>query len=383
MRVALIEPFGGIAGDMLTGALIHAGAPFEAVREGLSRLPLSGYGVDCESVLRCGVTAAKFRVSHDEDHHHRGLTRILEMLEELPERPRMLAREAFQRLGAAEAKIHGVGIDEVHFHEVGAVDAICDIAGAALALDALGVDALFCRPLPMTTGSVVAAHGRIPVPAPATLELLAGVPVYDADAVGEWVTPTGAAMAVAWASFAPVPPMQIQATGYGAGDRDPDSHPNVCRVVIGQADTAHGGDVIELTADIDDANPQILGHLVQRLLDAGALDATLLPVFMKKQRAGTRVGILARRELVPALEGILFREGATLGVRRHEVERTELAREHVTVETDFGLVRVKLGRLGGEIVRAVPEYEDCHRLAREHGVALRIVLDQARARWRG
>ncbi|MDH3592038.1 MAG: nickel pincer cofactor biosynthesis protein LarC, partial [Planctomycetota bacterium] len=361
-----------------------AGAPFGTLRGGLAALDLDRYEVGHERVMRCGIAAEQFLVRHDEDHHHRGLTRVLEILEKLPDDPRGLANGAFLKLGQAEAKIHNVSVDDVHFHEVGAVDALCDIAGAALLVDALGIDAIYCRPLPLTTGSVQAAHGRIPVTAPATLELLRGIPVRDTGENGEWVTPTGAAMMAAWARFEAPPPFTPRSIGYGAGTRDPDGYPNVCRVVIGDtgaAETAH--DVFELACDVDDATPQLLGHLVALLLDAGALDATLQPVFMKKQRPGTRVGVLARRETVPALEQILLREGATLGVRRHAVERTELPRETVTVETRYGPVRVKLGRLGNAVVRAAPEYDDCRALALQHGVPLRDVLEEAMLRWRG
>jgi len=356
MKLALLEPFAGVAGDMLVGALVDAGAPFRDVRAALDALPLEGFTVSQRKVLRCGVTARKFRVKHKEDHHHRGLTTILKMLNKakLQEPVRERAVAAFTLLGEAEAKVHGVSVDEVHFHEVGAVDAICDIVGAAAALHALEIDALHCRAMPLFHGSVKAAHGVIPLPAPATLHLMRGMPVYDSG------------------------------IGYGAGDRDPSEYPNVCRVMVGEAAEAAvdaDGTLAELVCDVDDATPQVLGHLLERLLEAGALDATLQPTQMKKGRPGTRVTALCSHERVPAVEEVLFREGTTLGVRRHAVDRTELPRKIVSVKTRFGKVRVKLGYLGREVVHAAPEYEDCRALAEAAGVPLRQVLEEAVAQY--
>ncbi|MEE8103953.1 MAG: nickel pincer cofactor biosynthesis protein LarC [Planctomycetota bacterium] len=385
MRLALLEPFAGVAGDMLVGALVDAGAPFRAVRAALEALPLEGFTVSQRKVLRCGVTARKFRVKHKEDHHHRGLTTILKMLKKAklqkPVRERAVA--AFTLLGEAEAKVHGVSVDDVHFHEVGAVDAICDIVGAAAALHALEIDALHCRAMPLFHGSVKAAHGMIPLPAPATLHLMRGMPVYDSGLQGELVTPTGAACVAAWATFDPLPPLVPDAIGYGAGDRDPKEYPNVCRVMTGEAPEPGDADgtLSELVCDVDDATPQVLGHLLERLLEAGALDATLQPTQMKKGRPGTRVTALCLHARVPAIEEVLFREGTTLGVRRHAVDRTELPRKIVSVKTRFGNVRVKLGYLGREVVHAAPEYEDCRALAESAGVPLRQVLEEAVAQW--
>ncbi|MHC4957941.1 MAG: nickel pincer cofactor biosynthesis protein LarC [Planctomycetota bacterium] len=236
-RVGLIDPFAGIAGDMFLGALIGAGAPLERVREGLSRLDLQGYEIGCEDVLRAGVAAKKFSVRHAEDHHHRGLTTILGLIEraDLPDAVKAASSAAFRRLGEAEAKIHGVDVDTVHFHEVGAVDAICDIVGGALALDALQLDGLYCRPLPLNSGTVHAAHGHMPLPAPATLELMRGRPTRETDFEGELVTPTGAAIVAAWTRPDAPPDFTPEAIGYGAGDRDPEGYANVCRVTVGVA----------------------------------------------------------------------------------------------------------------------------------------------------
>jgi hypothetical protein len=284
---------------------------------------------------------------------------------------------AFARLAEAEAGVHGVPVAKVHFHEVGAVDAICDIAGCALAVDALGIERLYCRPLPLSTGSVATEHGRLPLPAPATAELLKGRLTYESGLEGELVTPTGAALVAAWAEPGPPPAFVPISIGYGAGDRDPRGYPNVCRVLVGEASGAEPGVLLELVADIDDATPQLLGHLLGVLLDAGALDATLQPLVMKKGRPGTRVTVLARAETVPALEEKLFREGTTLGVRRRQVERTELPRRIARVKTPWGPVRVKVGELRGEAVQVAPEYEDCREVAARAGVPLKEVLRAA------
>ena len=383
MKVALIEPFAGIAGDMFVGALVGAGAPFRAVEDGIRslRLPCS---VTCGTVERGGLRGRKFRVKFKEGHVHRGLKEILAILRKgrLPARALDLAEAAFARLAEAEAKVHGIPVRKVHFHEVGAIDAICDIAGAALALDALGIEKLWCRALPLSTGFVVTEHGRLPVPAPATLELMKGRAVCDSGLTGELVTPTGAALVAAWAETSAPPAFVPSAIGYGAGDRDPHDYPNLCRIVVGET-TARSGEILEVVCDVDDATPQVLGHLLATLLDAGALDATLQPVVMKKGRPGTRVTVLARAETVPSLEGVLFREGTTLGVRRRRVERTELPRRTATVKTPYGPVRVKIGEFQGEAVHVAPEYEDCRALAAKAKVPLREVIRAAVAQWRG
>ncbi|MEM8883752.1 MAG: nickel pincer cofactor biosynthesis protein LarC [Planctomycetota bacterium] len=384
MRIGLLDPFAGVAGDMFVGALLDAGAPFDAVREGLAALELDEYEVSLASVQRCGIAAGKYRVTHREGHHHRGLTEIRRLIEKasLSDAVRERALDAFQKLGEAEAKVHGVDIEKVHFHEVGAVDAICDIVGAALAFDALGIERLYARPLPLFYGMVDAAHGRIPLPAPATMELMRDWPVFDSGREGELVTPTGAALVTAWATPDAPPPFAPKSIGYGAGDRDPEGYPNVCRLIVGET-TASGASLWQLECEMDDATPQVLGYLLGQLLDAGALDATLTPVQMKKNRPGTRVTVLTRAETIATIEERLFREGTTLGVRRHLVERTELPRRIVRVETPYGTVGVKVGELGGEVVHVAPEYEDCRRLAQEHGVPLREVTRAAMAKWAG
>ncbi len=381
MKIALIDPFAGISGDMTVGALLHAGASGAALSRGLKSLPLKGFRVSSSLVTRCGIAARKFTVRHGEDHHHRGLPAILKLIAkgELSRPVKARASAAFRLLGEAERAIHGAAVD--HFHEVGAIDSICDIVGAALALEQLGIERVYCRPLPLSTGSIDTAHGRLPLPAPATMELLKGRPTFESGMQGELITPTGAAIVAAWAEAGAAPPFVPEAIGYGAGDRDPDGYPNVCRITVGSTSGGGEGALFELVCDVDDATPQILGHLLGRLLDRGALDATLQPLVMKKDRPGTRVTALVPAALVPAIEEVLFTEGTTLGVRRRAVERTELPRRIVRVKTRYGIVPVKIGELGGRVVHVAPEYEVCRGLAREAGVPLPSVLHEAVAQW--
>ena len=383
MRIAILEPFAGVAGDMFVGAFVHAGASFEAIREGLSGLAVEGLSVELGETIRGGIAARRFEVRHEETAHHRGLAAIEELISAstLPGAAGERAVAAFRLLARAEAKVHGVPLEQVHFHEVGALDAIADIVGAAIAFEDLRLDRLFCRALPLSTGSVETAHGRLPVPAPATLELLKGRPVFESGIEGELVTPTGAALVAAWAEVGPPPAMVPEAIGYGAGSRDPQGYPNVCRVTVGSGSGLEPGDLYELVCDVDDADAQVLGHLLERLLEAGALDAGVAPLLMKKGRPGNRVSVLARAAVIPAVERLLFREGTTLGVRRRRVERTELPRRFETVVTPFGPVRLKLGELGGEVVHVAPEYEDCRSLAEQAGVPLRVVIRAAMAEW--
>jgi len=367
---------------MLVGALLHLGAPFKPVREALAHL--DGVRLSHRLVTRGGLRAKKFTVRRPARDRHRGLGAVLRLVRaaNLASPARRHAEAVFSRLAEAEARVHGIALEKVHFHEVGALDAVCDIVAGAVCLGELGIDMLFSRPLPLGRGTVQAAHGRLPLPAPATLELLCGRPVFESGMSGELVTPTGAAMVAAWCETGPAPALVPQAIGYGAGDRDPEGYANVCRVILGEAAGKHGP-LLELVCDLDDATPQVLGHLMGRLLEAGALDAVLQPLVMKKGRPGTRVCVLAGLEQAPVLEELLFVEGTTLGVRRRAVERTELPRRRVSVSTDYGTVRVKLGEIGGRVVHIAPEYEDCRARAAEAGVALGEVIRQAMARWGG
>jgi len=423
MSIIYVDAFSGASGDMLLGALLDAGLPQEALSAHLARLPLEGYRLDVRREKRLGIMATRAEViiegespCHDHDHGHghdhphkhehdhahahaqaqkkpraHGPSRRLPEIEKLiagaglPGRAAEWATAVFRRLAQAEAKVHGQLPEEVHFHEVGAVDSIVDIVGVCAGLATLGVERLISSPLPMGSGYVEIAHGRFPVPPPAVVELMRGRPTRECGETGELTTPTGAAILVTLAeSFGPMPAMTINAVGYGAGARQGERTPNVVRVVIGrpaeEAD-AEADAVWLVEANLDDATGETLGATTRSLFAAGALDVWLTAVTMKKGRPGVVLACLADDAALGAVEETIFRETTTFGLRRSRVVRSKLAREHVEVETPLGPVRVKVGRRGGRVVTALPEYDDCVRLAEEKGVAFRDVYEAARAAW--
>jgi hypothetical protein len=392
MAMMYVDAFAGVSGDMLLGALLDAGLSEEGLRESLGRLPLGGYALDIRRENRLGLAAtrAEVRVT-EESHHHRHLSDIGEILDGagLPGRAGEWAKAVFRRLAEAEGRVHGSSPEEVHFHEVGAVDSIVDIAGVCAGLALLGVEEVQAGPLPLGSGYVDMAHGRMPVPAPAVVELMRGVPVRACDEPGELTTPTGAAILVALAGrFGPMPAMVVEAAGYGAGARQGPRMPNVVRVVLGRrcgegAGEGQADEVWLLEANLDDATGETLGAATRALLEAGALDVWLTPVTMKKGRPGVVLACLAGDSRRGAIEDLIFRQTTTFGVRRMRVERAKLERRRVEVATAFGTVRIKVGRRGGKVVTALPEYEDCLRLAEEQRVAFREVYDAARAAWKG
>lgn len=360
---------------MLVGALADAGADREAISRALTGLAAGG-SIEWDRVMRRGIAASKFRVTVSEPQKHRHLSGILRMIHaaELPERVKANSEKVFRVLGEAEAAVHGVDIEKVHFHEVGAVDSICDIVGACLAFDLLGVERVYCSPLNVGSGTVNTEHGVLPVPAPATARILADRPVYSRGPAVELTTPTGAALVTALSeSFGPMPPMRIRSIGYGAGDKDFREQANVVRAMVGEATGAPESTTVSvIEANIDDASPQVLAWAAEKLLEAGALDVTLAPIQMKKGRPGTLLQAIADPERREELVAILFRETTTLGVRFHSAERRVEAREWVEVETKHGKVRVKTGPRG-----FAPEYEDARRAALETGAPLKEVLAEA------
>jgi pyridinium-3,5-bisthiocarboxylic acid mononucleotide nickel chelatase len=376
MKICYLDAFSGISGDMTVGALIDAGADSGAVILALEGLG-TGAQFTVEKTKRGGLAASKFRVIGGHATGHRHLKNILELIDAsaLPGSIKQAASAVFQRLGEAEAKVHNISLDKVHFHEVGAVDSICDIVGACAAFDLLDVDEIHSSPVNVGSGTVKTEHGVLPVPAPATAELLTGKPVYARGPSVELTTPTGAAIAATLASeFGPLPPMQITATGYGAGDRDFQEHANVLRVLIGETSGAEEAtSVAVLEANIDDSSPQVLGYAMERLLEAGALDVTLESVLMKKSRPGTLVRVIAKPEDREALAQLMFAETSTLGLRIYSAERRVKARHTLEVETPYGKVRIKIADNGSY----APEYEDCRKLARETGVPLKQILAEA------
>ncbi|HET9318278.1 MAG TPA: nickel pincer cofactor biosynthesis protein LarC [Bryobacteraceae bacterium] len=376
MKICYLDAFSGISGDMTVGALIDAGADSGAVILALEGLG-TGAKFTVEKTKRCGITASKFRVIGGHATGHRHLKNILELIDAsaLPDSVKQAASAVFQRLGEAEAKVHDISLDKVHFHEVGAVDSICDIVGACAAFDLLDLDEIHSSPVNVGSGTVKTEHGVLPVPAPATAELLVGKPVYARGPSLELTTPTGAAIAATLASeFGPLPPMQITSTGYGAGDRDFQEHANVLRVLIGETTGAEESTTVAvLEANIDDSSPQVLGYAMERLLEAGALDVTLESVLMKKNRQGTLVRVIAKPEDREALAQLMFAETSTLGLRIYSAERRVKARHTLEVETPHGKVRIKIADNGSY----APEYEDCRKLARETGVPLKQILAEA------
>jgi pyridinium-3,5-bisthiocarboxylic acid mononucleotide nickel chelatase len=427
MRIGYLECFAGISGDMLMGALVDAGAPLELLQKTAASLCL-GAELRLSRVNRSGIESTKIDVlvegrlheppaptgpvehvhdhnhehkhDHEHDHHHghkhdhqhghhHGRTlpqiRTLLMAADLTQRARNISLNAFTLLAHAEGRIHGVPIEEVHFHEVGAVDAIVDIACSAAAADALEVDEWYCSAVNVGSGFVNCAHGRFPVPAPATAELLKNAPVYSAHVQMELVTPTGAALLRALeCRFEPTPVMRTNSIGYGAGSRNPDRFPNVVRVNIGEIAQApiNHETITVLECAVDDLSPQVLAHTAQLALDQGALDVMSAPVTMKKGRLGTLLTVLCKPADAGRLQQLLFRETTTLGIRVREESRVVLAREIATVQTEFGAIQVKAGSWQGEEWNAAPEFEDCRRAAAAHQVPLKTVMQAALLAWR-
>jgi uncharacterized protein (TIGR00299 family) protein len=437
-RTVYFDCFSGASGDMVLGAALDLGLPLEGLRAALGSLAIDYGQVSAERVLRSGIAATKFRVratgedasdsgagrvhearqpvahghvhdsqGHDHDHDHghahahahasppvhrhapghphQSLAEIARAIERsaLTRAGKDRAIHLFRRLGEAEAAIHGVPLDRVHLHEVGALDSVIDIVGAVHAMEWLGAERVVASPLNVGSGTVTCAHGTLPVPAPATARLLAGVPVYAGAVAAELVTPTGALIVTDYADeFGPLPALRLQSIGYGAGDRDHPGHPNVLRLIVGEAPGARATQhIVVVECEIDDMNPQLFGPLMDGLFAAGAVDVFYASVQMKKNRPGTLVTIMvppARRE---EIVGLLFRETTTIGVRYQEVLRECLAREVRTIETPLGAIRFKVATREGRVVNASPEFDDCARVAAERGVPVKDVLAAASKAW--
>ena len=393
MRFAYLDCSSGISGDMFLGACLDAGLDSQALQAELARLPLGPYQFKVGRVRRGGLAGTEVAITAPGAQPHRHLTSIEQMIEStvLPARVKERSRAIFRRLGEAEALLHDQAIERVHFHEVGAVDAILDIVGACVALELLNIEELTASPLNLGSGRVTAAHGSLPVPAPATAELLRGIPVYSSGVEAELVTPTGAAIVSTLATgFGPLPPMKIEHIGYGAGSRELAGHPNLLRLMIGTRGSGFGvrgslSDhqavaVIETT--VDDMSPELYGYLVERALAAGALDISCSAVGMKKSRPGLEIRLLARPEQAEALADLVFAETTTLGLRISTAERRVLDREFVSVDTPYGPIRIKIGRRNGQIVNAAPEFEDCRQAALDRGVPLKDVMQAAQTEFR-
>jgi pyridinium-3,5-bisthiocarboxylic acid mononucleotide nickel chelatase len=443
MRIAYLECFSGMSGDMFLGALVDAGVPPRLLEETVAALGVEAR-LEISRVVRSGISATKVDVlvkgekdlpreeflakegtatahanaghehshhhaehhhddqQHHEHHHHhdhasatdaaaqthvhgRGLSEIREIISKsaISQSAKSKAISIFEALGAAEAKIHNTSIEKVHFHEVGAVDALVDIVCAAVGAEQLDVDQIVCSPLNVGGGTVKCAHGTFPVPAPATVELLQDAPVYSSGIQAELVTPTGAAIVKTLAArFSVFPEIKIEKSGYGAGTRDFPGHPNVVRLTIGEAASTLAAKtatetVSVLEANLDDLNPQVFGYVMDRLLEEGALDAFAIPVQMKKNRPGTLLTVLCKPEDASKLTQLLFTETTTLGVRRRDEIRQALARRWENVRTQWGAVRIKIASMNGTVTNYAPEYEDCRKLASAHHVPLKMVMQEA------
>jgi hypothetical protein len=430
MKIAYFDCFAGISGDMFVGALIDLGLDLEALRAELGKLPLDGFRLEAERVDKRGIQAMQFRVmldapegeqladsgyeevtqpgesrtSADTGHAQRTLPEIIALIEASRLSPwvKSTASAIFTRLAQAEGRVHGLPPEQVHFHEVGAVDAIVDVVSAAIGLEQLGIQAVYASPLHLGSGFVRSAHGVYPVPGPATAELLVGVPVYTSTAQGELVTPTGAAILTTLArGFGLLPLMHIEAVGYGAGSRERE-FPNAVRLFLGKGQVGgepgarpvrdpfpqqhaaspgpagyHEGPAVVIEANLDDMNPELYENLSERLLDAGALDVLLIPVHMKKGRPGMLLHVLAYPPSVDALLEVIFAESTSIGARTYPVTKRMLQREVLPVATPYGVLGVKVARLGGRVVNLSPEYEDCRQAARRLGVPLKEVFAAA------
>jgi pyridinium-3,5-bisthiocarboxylic acid mononucleotide nickel chelatase len=417
-RVLYFDCFSGISGDMALGALLDAGLPLDDLTRALGSLTLPGVHVHADRVLRAGVSATKFKVhehSHGDGHHHhdheapgspdpspgkrlpapgsepvhhhahahRSLPEIFALIDTAALSPagRDRAKAMFQRLAEAEAAIHQMPVEQVHLHEVGALDSIIDIVGIVFAMEWAGADRVMSSPLNVGGGTVQSAHGLFPVPAPATVRLLGDTPIYGGDVQKELVTPTGALIVTTYAaSFGPIPSMSIDSVGYGAGERDDPKTPNVLRVLIGRASDAaaeaiqpQAGRVTVVECEIDDMNPQIFGVVMDRLYAAGALEVFYVPVQMKKNRPGTLLTVIVPPDRRVPITDVIFRETTTIGLRYNDVDRECLQREIVMVETPLGAVRFKISSRDGRVMNAVPEFDDCARLAASSNLAVKDV----------
>ncbi|HXZ88075.1 MAG TPA: nickel pincer cofactor biosynthesis protein LarC [Candidatus Binataceae bacterium] len=383
MKSAYLDAFSGLSGDMIVGAILDAGAEFSELEQAVAGLGLRGYRLGTRRKPVSGIEALKFEVEVSEPQPERHLGEIRAMIERAGLSPTVTANAIaiFAALAEAEAKVHRTTPEEVHFHEVGAVDSIIDIVGAAWGFDRLGVDHILVSTLPMGTGFAKSRHGVIPVPAPATVELLSGFPVVLNDGPSEMVTPTGAAIVKALARPGSLRLVfDVERVGYGAGTKDFSDRPNVLRLMIGQEPASGSSDeVIEISANIDDLNPQIYDHLSERLFAAGARDVTLTPTIMKKGRPGVILSVLAEPALRDQIAGIVFAETSTIGLRFHPMARLKLERRMIEVQTRFGAIRVKVSGGGSRPATIAPEYEDCRRVAVEHNTPLKQVIEEAAA----
>jgi pyridinium-3,5-bisthiocarboxylic acid mononucleotide nickel chelatase len=390
MKQAYLDCFSGISGDMFVGALLDAGLPLERLLAELKKIPLGSYEFERTRALRGHLVGTRVEIHFPGKQPHRKLRDIEALIADsgLSTGVKEQTLKVFGRLAQAEGKLHNMPPEQVHFHEVGAVDAILDIVGTCIGLELLDISHLTCSPVNVGSGCVQAAHGTLPVPAPASLELLKDIPIYSSGVDGELVTPTGAALISTLSNgFGPIPPMRVERIGYGAGAREIPGHPNLARLLLGESDErvsvregAPGDEVVSvIEANVDDMSPQLYGFFIDQALAAGALDVTCTPIQMKKDRPGILLSVLCTPEKSDALTQMLFEQTTTIGVRIYEARRKVLEREFVRIQTPYGAVTVKVAKRDGKVLNVAPEYEDCQRLATEKGVPLKQVMIAAQA----
>ena len=390
MKIAYFDCFSGAAGDMLTAAMLDAGLDFDFLKNQLAtlNLPRNNLQLTLTEVKRAGLRALQFVPVIVEEHHHRHLEDIKKIINcsKIADKPKQTAITIFERLAQAEAAVHGKGPNDIHFHEVGAIDSIVDIVSAAIGLDAMGIEKVHCSTLAVGGGTVKSAHGILPVPAPATAQLLKGVPTVGGPVNKELLTPTGAAILTTLAeSFGPMPQMKIEATGTGAGTLNSDQIPNVVRLFIGRAadlSQASADSVCLLETNIDDINPEIIASATDKLLAEGALDVWTTPIIMKQSRPAITLSVICDPGDIGKIEQIIFEAGLTFGIRKHALQRSKLAREFVTVSTKFGEIKIKKGIWAGKIVNAKPEFADCSAAAQKHNVSVKEVIEAAMLAYR-
>ena len=383
MRTLYFDCFAGASGDMILGAMVAAGVDPDALRHQLSLLNVEGFKIDFETVDRSGLSATYARVETVHEHKHRHLSDIRRIIENsgVTDAAKELSIRIFTRLAEAEARVHNEPVEKVHFHEVGALDAIVDVVGAAICFDLMKIDRFVSSPLHVGSGMIEMAHGRFPVPPPAVTELLRGVPFYSGEIKGELLTPTGAAIITAVCQeYGPIPRIKTDRTGYGAGTRQYENFPNVLRVLVGETDASEAASerLWMIETNLDDASPQIIGHVMDRVFDAGALDCYFTPVQMKKNRPGVLLSVLCGASEKERVMTLLFTETTTLGIRSYEVERRALHRSVVQVETVYGPIFVKVAHLNGRVVNEMSEFEQCREAAIRANVPLKMVEEAAR-----
>lgn len=386
MKIAYFDCFAGAGGDMIAAVMLDAGLDIRFLKDQLATLGIDGLEVKITETKRGGLRALAFDPVAPEQHHHRNLQQITEIISKskINEQAKKTAITIFEKLAEAEAAVHGKDVNDIHFHEVGAVDSIVDIVSAAIGLEYFrenGVEKIYSSALSVGGGTVQCAHGLLPVPAPATAELIKGIPVIGGPIEKELLTPTAAAILTSIVDeFGVLPAMEIEKIGYGAGTIESEEFPNVLRLIIGQAielDLETADSICLLEINVDDQTGEVIGNVTERILKSGALDVYTVPIFMKHNRPAVKLSVISKIEDIQKVEQVLFKEGITLGIRRRILERSKLAREFVAVNTKYGDIRIKVGLLAGEVVSSKPEFSDCAAAAEKHNVAVKVILEAA------